>query len=132
VADERTIDVQAKYVTLSITVAKATTSTTSFPLGERIVDTLDVKWAPGHVGLVGFRITYNSTTILPWNQTASFIVGDNERIVYEMGLHVSAPLSVTVRNQDTFPHTVILTAKLREIDLPALAPISLLSLAEVS
>lgn len=129
---EGTIDVAAKYITLSVTCNKSTTKAATLDCGERIVETLDVKWAPGHVGLVGFRITYNGVAILPWNQPTSFVFGDNERLFYDLGIHVAAPLAIAMVNQDTYRHTLIFTAKLRELKLPGEAAPPLLSLAQIA
>jgi hypothetical protein len=133
-APEGTIDVTAKYVTTTIAIPTNTaTQSVTFALGERLLDTLDVHFTPGHAGLTGLRVSYAGVTILPWNQPSAFLVGDNERRLFEMGLHISGPLTLTTRNLDKgFPHSIIVTAKLREIVLVTEAPPAPLTLLDLS
>lgn len=111
-------DVTARYVELSVSTNKSTAlKTTTWNLGNFILEELSVLWAPGHVALTGIRILLQGTAILPWNQPSVFIVGDNERRDYEVGLTLIHPLTVQTQNNDKFVHTHILVAKLRDIPL---------------
>lgn len=115
-----TIDVSAKYLRLRIdTPRKVATQTNVFPLGERILESLSVLFPLGHAGLTGLRVNYNGVAVLPWNQPTQFVVGDNERLTFEMGLYVSAPLSIVSVNNDNVAHSLYLTAKLRELGAAA-------------
>ena len=121
---ERTVDVAAKYVTLSIALGTSSgVVSTLWDLGERMWESLQIVYAPGHNGLVGVRFTYAGVTILPWNQPTQFVSGSNERVPYEIGLHVSGKVTVQAQNLDAgFAHKVVLTAKLTEILLAAAPP----------
>lgn len=114
--DSPTIDVSHKYLVLNVTTPPNTpTLTTSFDVGQRIVELLDVFWPPGANGLVGLQAIYSGLTILPWNQPGSFLVADGERRKFELALPVYAPLSIVTQNNDlAFAHTIVITADLIE------------------
>lgn len=112
---ERTIDVAAKYITTTVTCNAKSTATATLNCGERILESLTALWAPGHVGLVGFRMEYGGVAMLPWNQATAFLVGDNERITYDLSLHVSGLVTFKLSNTDTYRHSIIFTAKLTEL-----------------
>lgn len=116
-ANEDTIDVQAKYLTTQVNIAKnVATQTTLVDLGERMLESFDAFFAPGHVGLTGFRILYGGVAIVPWNQSTSFIVGNNERRPFTLGLHVSGKLSIVTTNLDkAYAHAIVFTFKLTEL-----------------
>lgn len=117
-----TLDVSAKYLVTSITRAAHATGTTTVQLGNRIAESVEVFYTPGHVGLVGVAISYAGLQLLPYGQVGSFILGDNERLNFELGMYLPGPVTVTSRNQDSAAHTVQLTWKLREIALPGNLP----------
>lgn len=126
-----TYDVDARYITTSIvTPRKTATKSTTWTFGPAILSELQVLWAPGHVALTGVRVTYQGVTLLPWNQPTAFLLGDNERQIYEMGVHILASIVVVTTNNDTYPHTHYLTAKLLDVPLtgdtttPAALPVS--------
>lgn len=128
---EGPIDVAAKYLTTTVTLAKnVTTQTQTVTLGERLLESVDVYFAPGHAGLTGVALSYGGVTILPWNQGGQFLIGNNERRLFELGIHVSGLVTITTRNQDkAYAHTIVLTWKLTELvltgetSLPAVPPI---------
>lgn len=116
---EGPIDVAAKYLTTTITLAKnVTTQSTLVTLGERKLESVDVYFAIGHAGLTGVNLSYGGVAILPWNQPSAFLLGNNERRYFDIGIHVSGPVTVTTRNQDkAYTHAIVLTWKLTEIEL---------------
>lgn len=83
-----------------------------------MLETLDVFYAPGHVGLVGVRINYAGVTIVPWNQPTVFMLGSNERRKFDMGIPIGDKLSIVTTNLDArFAHTVVITAAVTELAL---------------
>lgn len=128
---EGPIDVAAKYLVTTVNLAKnVTTQSTAAALGERMLESVDVYFAPGHAGLTGVALSYGGVAILPWNQPGSFLLGNSERRVFEIGIHVSGPVTITTRNLDRgFAHAIVLTWKLTEIvltgesTLPTVPPI---------
>lgn len=113
------IDATTKYLTLTIsTPAHTASKTTAFDLssqGEKILDALEILFAPGHAALTGVRVSYNGVVILPWNQNSAFILGNDERLIFDVGIYVAKPLSIVTTNTDAFPHVHVLTAKLSEV-----------------
>lgn len=114
-----TVDVSAKYLQLALAIAKKTALTsTAWPIdatGDRVLEDVTIMWPPGTNGLVGVRLRYNGVAMLPWNQATSFVRDNGRERTFEMGLFISHPLVVDLTNDDTFPHTIYLTAKLREL-----------------
>lgn len=116
-----TIDVSAKYQTVDITTPKNTgAQTLVISVGDRIIRAVDVLFAPGHVGLTGVRLQYAGVTILPWNQPSNFIVGDSERLRFQLDLYAPGPLTIITHNGDSqASHRHIFTFELHEVDNPA-------------
>jgi len=114
-----TIDSKTKWsVTRIDTPRKTTTKTTTWdpsPDGDRILVSLDILWAPGHVALTGVRVLYNDFAILPWGQPSGQLVGDNERRKFGLGLYISKPLVIVTSNGDGVPHSHYFTAELIEV-----------------
>lgn len=105
-----TVDLAAKVQVLNISNTKGQTKTTAFDFGHDVVwDAVSILFAPGHAGLTGVRITYQGNAILPWNQAAGQIQGDNERLRYDVGLYCTGKLSVVTINGDTYTHAWQLT-----------------------
>lgn len=105
-----TIDPLHKQAVVNITTPKSTNVTTAFALGRPVtLEKVDILFAPGHVALTGVRINYQGVAILPWNQPTLFVVGDSERLVFELGMYVSGGLSIVTHNGDTQPHQHMLT-----------------------
>jgi hypothetical protein len=124
---ETTIDLGVKHVVTTIPIgANIATQNTTVDLGERYLDVLDVLFRPGHAGLTGVRVSYGGVSILPWNQPTQFLLGDNERRRFDIGLHVAGPLTVTTRNLDKgFAHVFDLTWQVRELQLASEPPRSI-------
>lgn len=129
------IDVQAKYLTFTFAVGRgATVGPTACVVGNRWLDNLDIFWAPGHVGLVGVRVAYQTVTMLPWNNPSGLLFGSNERRLFEMGLQVTNSFTVTVVNNDAkFAHTVQITAKVHELHgAPQPQPTDLIAIGDLN
>lgn len=114
-----TIDVSAKFVVVDITTPKNTNAlTTTFNAGNRIIKAIDVLFAPGHVGITGIRFSYAGVVILPWNQSTAFLVGDSERLRYEVDIYAPGPLSIVTHNPDAQnAHRHIVTFELHEVNV---------------
>ena len=116
-------DVSARYVELKVTTAaKTATKSTAWNIGQAILEELQVLWSPGHVALTGIRLMVGNVALLPWNQPTTFLVGDNERRVFEVNYHVTNPLTIVTQNNDTFAHTHYFVAMLRDVPLASDVP----------
>lgn len=118
-----TLDVSVKYLITSITRAAHATGSTTVNLGERIALSVNVFFTPGHVGLVGVAISYAGLQLLPYNQPGSFILGDNERLNFDLGMYLPGPITVRTQNSDSAAHTVQLTWKVQELSLRGQLPV---------
>lgn len=115
-----TIDVSNKYVVSDITTPKNTNAlNTVVSLGNRIIKSVDILFAPGHVGITGVRIAYAGVVLLPWNQPAGFIVGDTERLKFDLDFYAPGPVTITTHNSDArYAHRHVITFKLQEVTNP--------------
>lgn len=122
-----TLDVTKKYVTTTITTNARSNKTTQVTLGDRIVEQVEILFAPGHVALTGVSISYGGLQFVPYGQPGVFIFGDNERLTFELGLYAPGPWTVNTHNNDGVAHLHQLTWRLSEVPrtgpLPGLAPI---------
>lgn len=134
--DRSTIDVDTKYLTLNVSTPPSTASqTTAFALGTRKLLSLDIFWARGANGLVGVRVEFASVALLPWNQPTSFVVGNSERRIFDMGIQIIGSVNVVTANNDpAFAHTVVITAAVQELETVATGstPIALMPLVETT
>lgn len=119
-----TIDPQWKHTVTNIAVPRSTNSqSTTVRLGDAWLESVDIFWLPGHVGLTGIRIQYGGDAIVPWNQLTQFIVGDNQDKTFQVGMYVPGPITVVTQNTDTFAHSFRLTWKWQEYwKSPAVQP----------
>ena len=117
-----TIDSAHKQATFRFVIARSTplmtTAWNPVPAGDNyVLDWLDILFAPGHVALTGVRVRWMGGTLLPWAQPNSFILGDNERLRFDIGIPISNPVQVDQTNTDTVAHAHILTAQF-SLDTP--------------
>lgn len=119
-----TVDVRTKYFNLQLTVPHSTPlQHTPFNLGNRKLEELDILWPRGLAGLVGVTFGYNGVTILPWDQTQVWLIGDNERRKFDMGIELNGPLDVLSTSADAaLDHTLYITAKVTELVSPTNGP----------
>lgn len=115
-----TIDVSSKFIVSDITTPKNTNAlNTLVPLGNRKLVSVDILFAPGHVGLTGVRLLYAGVAILPWNQPAGFIIGDAERLHYVLQLYAPGTLTIVTHNGDPrYSHRHVVTLELQEVSDP--------------
>lgn len=105
-----TIDAAAKTAVLNIPTARLSTVVTAAPsLPNGWVDRISILFPPGSVAKHGVAVKYGGNTILPFGQEGSFILGNAERLTFDVGMYMPGPISVTTQNADTFVHTVYLT-----------------------
>lgn len=59
----------------------------------------------GHQFLTGIRLSYANANIVPFNDTPTFLTGNDDELVYPVDLDVTAPIVLTGYNDDVYPHT---------------------------
>ena len=82
--------------------------------GDLWVDTIQIVIPPGHRGLTGIQITNGGTPILPWGQGTGYLIGDDDKLSYDIGCELDSSLSINAYNTDVFRHNFYL----RFIGLP--------------
>lgn len=100
------IDPQSKTIVSTIaTNAKASKNTIITILPDIILEKVSILFPAGHAGLTGVRLVYGGVALLPWNQLTQFIIGDSERLSFDIGMYVSGPITVATTNADTAAHS---------------------------
>lgn len=101
----RTIDAATRHTQVGITTAKSTGNfNTTVQLANAYVDAVSILFAPGHAVLTGVRIQYGGNTILPWDGVGGYIVGDNERLSFDVGMYMPGVITIGTHNGDTISH----------------------------
>lgn len=97
-------------VTVPLGTAQASAATTSWDLGNVVIETLEIMIPKGHSGLTGIHVDYQGVALVPFSQPAVFLIAADETITVPVGLEVGAPLSVVAYNTDVFDHAFYLRA----------------------
>lgn len=90
---------------------------TTITVPDTILDTVTLLIPGGHAFLTGFALSLAGQQLLPWPTDFPWIVGDNDRLLFEMAIEVDGPLDITTYNVDLYDHTHWLRLKLDDIDL---------------
>jgi hypothetical protein len=111
-------------VTVPLGTPIATPTTTSPNLGDIWIDSIEILIPRGHNGLTGIGIANAGTQLLPYSQTAAYLVGDGDRLTFDFGVEVANGLTIQTYNTDIFAHTFYLRIVGRPIILqnPATIP----------
>lgn len=116
-----------RYVPAAITVPPFTTAaapqTTSVDLGSVVLQQVEVLIALGHSWLTGLRVEYSGQALLPWSIPFDWIVGDGDRVPFEMDFDVSRPLTIRTFNTDVFQHVFRLRFKVSD-PTPEIGPVA--------
>lgn len=80
--------------------------------------TIDIEWCflhvvevmipPGHNGYTGFNVQFNGTYIVPFHQSATWIVANNEVLPIDIDTEVDNFLVVNGYNSDQYAHSFYL------------------------
>ena len=85
--------------------AIASPITTTPKLGDIWIDSVELRIPVGHRGLTGIYVANSGTQLLPYSQTPSFLIGDDERLTFDFGVEVATGLQIVTYNTDIFVHT---------------------------
>lgn len=95
-------------VTCPAGTAIATPLTTTPDLGDIWLDAIELRIPVGHHGLTGIYVANSGTAIMPYSSPPSFLVGDDERLSFDVGVEVDNLLQIVTYNTDIFNHTFYL------------------------
>lgn len=99
-----------QYQLVSVTVpARTNSATTALTLRNGWLDSVSILFAPGHNGLTGVRLFYNGNVILPWDGVGTYIIGSAERLNFDVGMYVPAPITIDRHNADNVQHQHVIT-----------------------
>lgn len=85
--------------------AIATPTTTKPALGDVWLDSVELRIPVGHRGLTGVYVANNNTAIVPYSSPPTYLIGDDERLTFDIGDEVATQLSIVTYNTDVFDHT---------------------------
>lgn len=109
-----TIDAATRFSQVTINTPKATGNlNTTIRLPNAWVEAVTILFAPGHAVLTGVRLQYAGNTILPWDGVGTYIVGDNERLEFPIGMYLPGTITIGTHNADSLPHGHIVTFRWR-------------------
>lgn len=97
-------------VTTPLGTTQAAPLTTSWNLGNVVLETVEIMIPRGHSGLTGIHIDYQGVALIPFSQPAVFLVAADETITIPVDLEIGAALSVVTYNTDVFDHAFYLRA----------------------
>jgi hypothetical protein len=101
------------YVYAITVTAQANTSSGSplshlFPIGDVWLDSVQIVIPSGHRGLTGLAITNGGTPIIPYGAGTDFLIGDDDRLDYDLGVEVDASFGCIYYNTDSIRHNFYL------------------------
>lgn len=98
----------------------------AFPL--KIMREVQLTIPSGHVGVTGFALQVAEAIILPWESGSQWIVGDDDRFVFEINVEVNAGVNVLTYNLGFYDHTHYVRFRLDDLPAPAGTPASFVPL----
>lgn len=116
--------VNPRYVPQTIVVPPNTASSapqsSATNLGHVTLETVQV-WIPsGHAGLTGIAVQLAGVHLVPFDDPAAFILGDDTQDTFEVGVEVDNGLVLLTYNTDVaFEHTFYVRWKIRDLETVA-------------
>ena len=114
--------VSTRYIATTITVPAGTTAAvpqiTNLSVGSVVIDAVEIRIPPGHMGVTGIALEFSGTRIVPWTDTTAWIIGNDDLLAFDVDLEVSVPVQVKAYNTGGFDHTFYLRIRTSDIVLP--------------
>lgn len=98
-------------VTIAAGTAKAAPASVNISPGLQVLHEVSVRIPPGPNGQAGFQILWTSVPLVPWGDSQQWIVGNDEKLSFPIGLEVDSGVIFRAYNTDVYDHTfyVLLT-----------------------
>lgn len=77
---------------------------TPITLGDSRLTRVQVRIPPGPSGLVGFLVTFNGISLVPWANKVTWLIGTDEHFDVPVGIEVTRFVSIQSYNLDYLPH----------------------------
>lgn len=94
-------------------------------VGDVILVAVRLVVPPGHAGFTGFRVDYASSTILPYSNPPGWIITDDDKEQFPVGIEVGSSLRLVTYNTDILPHRFLGQLQVTDIIDGAAAPTQL-------
>ena len=108
-----------RYIVANILTPAGTTAaapqSTAIDLGDVMLLTARLHIPSGHCGLTGWRIDFSGVTILPYSNPSAWLIGDNDRELFQVDYEVGNTLKIVTYNTDIYDHTHYCTFKVTEL-----------------
>jgi hypothetical protein len=102
-------------VTTAASVTQAAPVTQSLALGDVILEDIELLIPDGPSGLCGIAFTYDGFPIVPWGLPVGYIIGNNDRLTFEVQSYVGHPIVAQTYNTDIFAHSLYVRCKVRDL-----------------
>ncbi len=111
-----------RYVVANITTPAGTATntplTTAVPLGDLTLVSAHLRIPSGHCGLTGWRIDYSGSTIVPYSNPPAYIIGDDDKLDFDVDYEVGNTLNIVTYNLDVYAHTHYAVLKVHDLAQP--------------
>lgn len=82
----------------------------------------------GHRGVTGFSLQLSGAVIVPYRSSFPWIIGDGDRLMFDVEIEVDTQLKAVTFNEGNFPHTHYLRLVVRSLPVrQGFVPISLVT-----
>lgn len=107
-----TVAVTRRTVATSLVVPAQTASASplsqALALGQTQIVGVRIIIPRGHVGLTGLQILNGGTRILPWDDATAWIVGDDEKVDFDLNTQAANTMTLRGYNTGQLQHTFYL------------------------
>lgn len=77
---------------------------TTIAIGDSFLISGSIRIPSGHAGTTGIQVVFNGTVIIPWENSALWLVGDDDKIEFDVGTETDSQLVVKTYNLDVWTH----------------------------
>jgi hypothetical protein len=81
---------------------------------------MELQIPSGHVGLTGWSINLAGTPLVPWGPPGNFVVAEDDRINFILGIEVDVQLTAVCYNEGIFDHSFYFRIALQLLGAPTL------------
>jgi len=103
------VTIATRYIPQIVTTPAATPASapqsTATALGWSFLHAVQVRIPPGHAGFTGLQIVWNGVGIVPFTTAPSWIIGNDDYLVFDVDETLDTQLTVLTFNTDVFAHS---------------------------
>ena len=88
---------------------------TNLPVRHGRLVAVEVYIPKGHWGVTGFALQLSGVTILPYSAQFPWIIGNDDRIVFDVDVEVDTKLTAVTFNEGNYPHSHYVRCQIKTI-----------------